>query len=533
MKDAATIMKALGRDEATVNSYRNEIWIEYDYINLVLHYKEGDEDKCIDSGYYDLNEIDLNLLDVDGVCLSDGCDATEEAYLNNEVSYSATMYCMVRKIQLQYPDAIEKCVVDTFFLDNCDLWGCPENCEYGYRIYLRPVFWENSVCLASLMSECKVLSYRFCPFYDGFVGKKFQDNYHFAFLGTNTKVRRLGYLNILMQLFENNSKIAKKSLSRQLETKAQENRDLLAAYKNQKGAIVPSKTGVSAVPYIKLALEMEIIREVNGYYELGKMGRVYLEVKKEIKERDPSPFILTAFQKVFWLERILEQDYVYISTLMEYSFVNEHPSYADLRKCFDRLLIEKLETIHSQSVMVSSQVKMTLKKAIERIKDWKKPDVYLEHVIMPRLNWLYDLDLIELKSDLSFTLTKEGILLLMNMLQWRDLDQKLVCNAESYMESFYIHVVNDVFKRSECEENKKMTGELTDVLDYCFEHFKTIAPNRVTYSVFAAFAKYIMFLKKGTIVEESVIKSVFLPSVADKYIFMYQNYYSDGFIQRK
>lgn len=533
MKDAATILKALECDEATVNGYRNEIWIEYDYINLILHYIEKDEDECLGSGYYDHDEVDFNQLFIDDVCLSEGCNATEEAYLDNEVSYTATMYCMVSKIQQQYPDAIEKCEVDTFFLDDCDLWGCPENCEYGYRIYLRPKLWENPLCLASLISEFKVMSYRFSPFYDGFVGKKFQDNYHFAFLGTNTKVRRLGYLNILMQLFENNSKIAKKSLSRQLETKAQENRELLIAYKNQKGAIVPSKTGVSAVPYIKLALEMEVIREVNGHYELGKMGRVYLEVKKEIKERQSSPFILTKFQKVFWLERILEQDFVYISTLMEFGFINEHPSYAGLRKCFDILLVEKLETIHSQAVMSSSQVKMTLKKAIERIKDWKKPEVYLEHVIMPRLNWLYDLDLIELKSDLSFTLTNEGFLLLMNMLQWRDLGQKLVCNAESYMESFYIHVVNDVFKWSECEENEEMKSELTEVLDYCFEHFKTIAPNRVTYSVFAAFAKYTMLFKKNTIVEESVIKSVFLPSVADKYIFMYQNYYSDGFIQRK
>lgn len=41
MKDAATIMKELSCDEATVNSYRNEVWIEYDHTNLVLHLSNG------------------------------------------------------------------------------------------------------------------------------------------------------------------------------------------------------------------------------------------------------------------------------------------------------------------------------------------------------------------------------------------------------------------------------------------------------------------------------------------------------------
>lgn len=533
MRDLKSLIAGLEYNDSSVICYRDEVWLSFDGFRLILHYECPEDSVFPDKPFFELKDIKTEALYVDKVCLSNGTRGDEESYRENTIAYSVSMYAVARQIQRKYPYVIEKCDVDTFFIDDGDLWGCPENCEYGYRIYLRSDFWENPICLTSLLSECKFSLYSFSTIYDGYIGKKFQDNYHFAFLGTNTKVRRLGYLNILMRLFENSSKIAKKSLSRQLEIMAQDNKELLADYKNQKGAIVPSKTGVSAAPYINLALEMRVIREVNGYYELGKMGRVYLEVQKEITEESSSPFILTTFQKVFWLERILEQDYVYFSTLMEYSFVNEHPSYAELRKCFDKLLIEKLETIHSQADMASSQVKMTLKKSIERIKDWKKPEVYLEHVIMPRLNWLYDLDLIQLKDDLSFTLTKEGILLLLNMLQWRDLDQKLVCNPESYLESFYIHVVNDVFKRSEGGDSKNIVDELTDVLNYCFDHFKTIAPNRVTYSVFAAFAKYLMLLKRNTIVEESVIKSVFLPLVADKFIFMYQNYYSDGFIQRR
>ena len=156
MKDAATILKELGCDEASVNGYRNEIWIEYDHTNLVFHFTEENEDEeCTGTGYYDLDEVDLSLMTIDSVCLSDGCDAREEAYPDNDVSYSATMYAIVRQIQQQYPDAINHYGVDEYFLDDCDYLGCPENVEYGYRIYLNRSFWEDSSKLRALVEDIK------------------------------------------------------------------------------------------------------------------------------------------------------------------------------------------------------------------------------------------------------------------------------------------------------------------------------------------------------------------------------------------
>ena len=35
------------------------------------------------------------------------------------------------------------------------------------------------------------------------------------------------------------------------------------------------------------------------------------------------------------------------------------------------------------------------------------------------------------------------------------------------------------------------------------------------------------------LVEAADIRNEFLPSVADKYVFMFQRYYNDGFIQKK
>lgn len=531
MKNVATILKELDCDEATVNGYLNEIRIEYDHTNLVLHFTDEDNDECICTGYYDLDEVDLDQLVIDSVCLSDGCDAREEAYPDNDISYSSTMFCMVRQILQQYPDAIDHYGVEEYFLDDCDRLGCTENVEYGYKIYLHCEFWGDGTKLRSLVEGIKYGNFYFRDCYEGYVGTEIYDNQKFVFLGTNTKVRRLGYLSMLLSLFEDTPRIAKKNLSRMLERKAEDNQDAIESYKNQKGAILPSKTGVSANPYIKLALEIGVIHEMTGHYELGKMGRVFLEVKKVIHIHQSNPFELTSFERVYWLERLLEQDFVYLFTLLEYAFVSKKASYTDLRKKFDVLIVRKLEDIYSE---VKDNIrKMAIRGAIQRIKGWKKSEVYLEHILMPRINWLYDLDLLVLKSDLSFELTKEGKLLFLHLGEWRDLGPVAICNDACYLELFYMHIANDIFMEGQGDCTSDAAQTLEEALTYSFDHFKTIAPNRVTFSVFAAFAKYTLLQSKQIVAETVDIKDNFLPSVADKYVFMYQRYYNDGFIQKK
>lgn len=532
MKDAATILKELGCDEASVNGYRNEIWIEYDHTNLVFHFtEENEEEECTGTGYYDLDEVDLSLMTIDSVCLSDGCDAREEAYPDNDVSYSATMYAIVRKIQQQYPDAINHYGVDEYFLDDCDKLGCPENVEYGYRIYLRREFWEDGSNLKLLVESIRPGSVYFRDCYGGYVGTEINDSQKFDFLGTNTKVRRLGYLSMLLSLFEDSPRIAKKNLCRMLEQKAAENWEAIEHYKNKKGVILPSRTGVSSNPYIELALETDVIHEMTGYYELGKMGRVFLEARKVTHIRQENPFELTAFEKVFWLERLLEQDFVYLFTLMEYTFVSKTASYSELRKRFDALIVEKLEEIYVE--IEDNMRRIAIRGTIQRIKGWKKSEIYLEHILMPRINWLYDLGLLELKRDLSFELTQEGKLLFLHLAEWRDLRPSVVCNAACYLDAFYMHVANDIFMEGQGDSASDTARALEDALTYSFDHFKTMAPNRVTFSVFAAFAKYTLLQNKQKVVETADIKNNYLPSVVDKYVFMYQRYYNDGFIQKK
>ena len=531
MKNLQSLIEGLKYSESYVICYRDEIWLEFDNYTLVLHYDCPEDGVFPDTEFFELKDVKTSDLYIDEVCLACGTNADEDSYKENSISYTASMFALCKQIQKKFPGCIERYTVDTFFLDDCDLYGCPENAEYGYRIYLRTTFWEDNSNMQKLTSESWRTEVVYPAYYQPISENKLLDDYHFDFLGTNTKVRRLGYLGLLLSLFKDSPRIAKKNLSRLLEQKAQDNTSALFSYKNQKGVILPSKTGVSASPYIKLALEMGIIREMTGHYELGKMGRVYVEMQKSTDEEKANPFELKAIEKVFWVERLLEEDFVYLFTLMEYAYISDTPSYSDLRKQFNVLVLKKLETLYSNAH--DNLPKTALRNAIQRIKGWKKAEVYLEHILMPRLNWLYDIGLLELRKDLTFELTREGRLLFLNMVAWRDLRQADVCNPASLLEAYYMHVANDVFMEGQGSDGEDMGDALTEVLTYSFDHFKTMAPNRVTYSVYQAYAKYTLLRDKLLVVESADVKENYLPSVADKYVFMFQQYYNDGFIQKK
>lgn len=531
MKSLQSLIEGLEYSESHVICYLNEIWLKFDNFTLVLHYDCPQEGVFPDSDFFELKDIKASELYIDEVCMACGTDADEESYQENSISYTASMFAMCKQIRRNFPEAIERYSVGIIYLDDGDLYGCPENAEYGYRIYLRASFWEENAYLQEFTSDTWRTQVGYQAYYLPFPKKKMLDDYHFDFLGTNTKVRRLGYLGLLLSLFKDTPRIAKKNLSRLLEQKAQDCMNSLESYKNQKGVILPSKTGVSATPYIKLALEMGIIREMTGHYEMGKMGRVYVEMQKVTHSEHSNPFELTAIEKMFWLERLLEEDFVYLFTLMEYAFVNDMPSYSDLRKHFNVLVLKKLETFYSNAY--ETLPKIALRRAIQRIKGWKKADVYMEHILMPRLNWLYDLGLLELHKDLTFELSREGRLLFLNMAEWRDLMRSDICNPTTLLDVYYMHVANDVFMEGQGQVNNNTEDALTEVLVYSFDHFKTMAPNRVTFSVYQAFAKYTLLFDKLLVVESANIKEDYLPSVADKYVFMFQHYYKDGFIQKK
>ena len=65
-----------------------------------------------------------------------------------------------------------------------------------------------------------------------------------------------------------------------------------------------------------------------------------------------------------------------------------------------------------------------------------------------------------------------------------------------------------------------------------FGLFKTFAPNRVTFSVFGNYAKWKLYEEIACAIDIDDIVKGFLKRNQDKYIFKFQKFYNDGYIQR-
>ncbi|MDD6000594.1 MAG: hypothetical protein PUC50_00195 [Bacteroidales bacterium] len=301
----------------------------------------------------------------------------------------------------------------------------------------------------------------------------------------------------------------------------------LLEYKNPKGLIKITKTGISASPYVELALGLELIVKNAFSYQLGKNGKVYNVLKHQIdcKVEQNNPFVLSTFDTVFFLEILLTKDYWFIFNILEKAVLIPNVSYTFLKGIFKQILLDEFKDLRR---------KYCVNKDIgDKIDRWSENDTYMEHILMPRLNWLYDMNLILLKKDLSFTPTDYGISLFESLSKWNYYAGHIITSAEEYVKKYYLQSINKVF-----DFNKKVFNFANDsdilnmYLDECFDLFKTLAPNRTTFSLFAKFSKMMLFFKHSIVIDEDEIKALFESELNTQYIFRYQKQYKDGYLQK-
>jgi hypothetical protein len=165
----------------------------------------------------------------------------------------------------------------------------------------------------------------------------------------------------------------------------------------------------------------------------------------------------------------------------------------------------------------------------------EKPEVYLEHIIMPRLNWMLDIGIVKGINN-QFEITKNGIRLFQHLCIWNDINTEEIISPDAFLDRFMVHLYDDCFN-----ENQVINPEKTDlILDRVFKHiedsfdyFKTLAPNRVTASQAVNYTKYKLYLEDKIKVGYQFILGELSKKEQDKFIFKYQVQYQDGYIQKK
>ncbi|GAA6765700.1 hypothetical protein AAFH68_16380 [Flavobacterium sp. CGRL1] len=341
------------------------------------------------------------------------------------------------------------------------------------------------------------------------------ENSNLNIVQSNTKTRRLGYLKLIIELFEHSNYFPITYLSKKIEIDSFLYENDLREYGKEntgddKGLIKKTAIGSSAQPYIDLLEELNLLTQINNSYILTKQCKVYFHLHKYFKDnssKDNNLFQLDQLDKLFFLRQILVSDSLYIWSIIDIIFIARKPmSTMSIKKIFTEYVINELEL--NQQYSQNNTLKKKILVVKSRITSWKKPLTYLEHIVEPRINWLVDLGILELNAESKekqYFFTKEGLNLVAILCQVfsKKLNKQLV--LKSFMEMNYLSVFNYIFGLSK-EKISAANIKIEEYLLEAFKIFKTEAPNKIAASQAIDYVCFKLFLVDGFIIEFEDLK---------------------------
>ncbi len=362
--------------------------------------------------------------------------------------------------------------------------------------------------------------------------KKLKNTFIPQFLNTNTKVRRLGYLKLFFKFIDEKKKVPQNFINKKFEDFTLQFSSQLSDLSNNKG-IIQNLSGKSAEPYISLLKEMDLITIVNRVIVPTKWLKTYLVLRDNFIDETPEVFVLDKLDKIFLMEVILRKDFFYSIVILEFLCVREKCTTHDIITNFQKLLLQRVESLLNPTTYKDEKAVSQLKEIEKRVRAWKNAEVYLEHIIMPRINWYADLDIIKL-NDNNITINENGNRLLSELNSWIDVNAEYVADSTDFIKKFYPHVyAKSYFGSYGVYPDREIIHGLVDkYINESFVKFKTLAPNRVTSSQAFTFAKYSFYLKNGFSVSESYLVRILEEDFSNKYIYKFQPRYGDGYIQK-
>jgi len=378
-------------------------------------------------------------------------------------------------------------------------------------------------------------------------------------LPTNTKQRRLGYLKLILNLFEESDYFPVAYFAQKVESAAQDTDEFLLEYRNTKGRIGRTRNGTSAKPYVELALNLRTVTEVNRSYILSKQSKVYRVISQQISKHGlgqellytklhtnkpveqlklfrslPNPFRLNLFEQVFFLYQILSTDSLYTWGLLD--IINQESSSSEraIRGQFQEKILNELK-VQLESNLLPNQDKRKAFEISNRIRSWEKPDVYLEHILMPRLNWLLDLDFIDSEQFRSriVAFSDSGHRLHTTLTHfYQDTLEKSTLTSYILENSFF-RLINDAHALGYEEFSISYSESIEVYIEDSFKYFRTAAPNSIAASQAILYCCYKMLLQHQCIVEFQEIKELLLNNQFPRYALDWYKRENDGSLYRR
>jgi len=522
--------------------HENELLYEFGGYQIIFSFDlKNDVSDEEDYDFFSFNTVDS--LETINQLFSKGIELSGQAIIGAEYlgdrdslregrSITNEMYYFVKQLNNYQKDSV---FINGIYYDRGDSM-CNSRGHYQFSIGINQIFWED---LEFAKYVCDLFK-RDVPSIPSLYNKFFQrntpitDTRDIPILSTNTKVRRLGYFKILSLFLTEAKQIPASVINKKFENYCSKYSELLEYNKFKKGLIKKTKTGISAKPYIDTANDLGFLNKINNVYHIGKSFKVYQVIQHESTD-STNIFQLTTFDTVYFLECILKNDFFYFTNLLELIFVKEVITYSDIISAFQQKLIDCLHDYRTQELIIERKTIREIDKIIHRIKSWESPEVYLEHIIMPRLNWMLDLGIITGTSN-EFQITEIGKKLFKHFCIWNDINTKKIISPDAFLNRFIIHLYDDCYNDSIYTNPKDLnviTEKIFDYINDSFKFFKTLAPNRVTASQAINYTKYKLYLKDSIKTGYQFIFRKLSEKEQDRFIFKYQEQYQDGYIQNR
>lgn len=207
-----------------------------------------------------------------------------------------------------------------------------------------------------------------------------------------TQARRLSILSELINLIHKKGS-QKALIHNRIVSWSKENTHYFSAIPSNTGEIRPSKDkglSNSFKNYLDAATQLKLVNEISGVLSPSKYGMV---LKNLMLKRDKNPYLLTAIEKIFYLFIILKNDADIFITVCQ--MINNYPNknttyYLELfQNEYQNRLSKKAEFLKGKS-------KEEVMEALNRVKNWQSAKRYSEDIVPPRLNWMKDLEFLNL-----------------------------------------------------------------------------------------------------------------------------------------
>lgn len=313
-------------------------------------------------------------------------------------------------------------------------------------------------------------------------------------LNTNTKTRRLRFLVVAARFAEIG--VDSQRLASSILMWASQHADALQAHADSKGAILAS-TGIRSVsPYLGLAKEIGLLTNVGRGMTTTNVGRALI-----LAAPPQDKFALCLEERLSFLFDLFIHDRDMICPLIV-QLRDGKQRKREIRRAFPETYKRHLNRL--RAYCGTSRSRRQLDNALGRLDRWQRPEIYMEHIVEPRLSWLVDLQLCQFVGD-EVELTDGGLHLASILADPHK--ENIIPITKEFLRRRYFKTIAPCLldAQAQVEEKKPSREELGLLLNECCafikRNTKSLAVNRIVASTLFRYAGVVLFAQHRVAVD--------------------------------